>query len=353
MLTPFPTNSPHSYQTSLGLEKGGPQASVTIVDDEPWALDVLFRAAEQWKYDCQKASTAEEALLLLERRQTNIVVTDIRMPGRGGVWLVREVHRRWPEIGIIVITAGHDQEAVHECLNGGAMHYFLKPINLDEFHHALETTSRAVLEQRKNYKYRTELERTIQRKTRQLRKTFLSAIDSLVRTLEARDPYTSGHSLRVRDYAVALARTVGLDSKQLKRLALAAKLHDIGKVGLPESILNKAGPLTDDEFDQVRQHPAIGERILSPIIRNREVLAGIRGHHERWNGEGYPDQVSGENIPLVARIISVADCYDALTSSRAYREAMTPERSLEIIRKGSGSQFDPTFAMAFVAMMES
>ncbi len=353
MPTPIQLDLIHPSQEDSGLERENAVPSVTIVDDEPWALDVLFRAATRWDYDCQKASTAEEALALLEQRQTNIVVTDIRMPGRGGVWLVREVHQRWPEIGIIVITAGHDQDAVHECLDGGAMHYFLKPINLDEFHHALETTARAIREQSQNRESRTELERTIQRRTRQLRKTYLSAINSLVRTLEARDPYTSGHSLRVRDYAIALARAVGLEAKKLKRLAVSAKLHDIGKVGLPESILNKAGPLTDDEFDQVRQHPEIGERILFPIIRNRMVLAGIRSHHERWDGRGYPDGLAGEDIPLLARIISVADCYDALTSSRAYRAALTPEESLDIIRRGSGSQFDPTFAIPFVAMMEN
>jgi putative two-component system response regulator len=326
-------------------------ACVTLVDDEPWALDVLVRATRMWNFDCQAASTAEQALGLLEKHQTPIVVTDIRMPGRGGVWLVREVQRRWPHIGIIVITAGHDQDAVNECMEAGAHHYFLKPINLDEFHHALVTSTRNYRQQNENHQYRRFLEKRVHKQTRRIRQTFLSAIDSLVRTLEARDSYTSGHSLRVRGYAVDLARNLGVAPEQLKQISVAAKLHDIGKVGLPEAILNKAGALTADEYQQVQQHPEIGERILTPIIRNRRVLAAIRSHHERWDGNGYPDRLSGESIPVSARIISVADCFDALTSSRAYREAMTVAEALDILLQGSGHQFDPAFVLPFVNMI--
>lgn len=329
-----------------------PTMSVTLVDDEPWSLDVLMRAARKWQYNCQGASTAEEALTLLEQQLTPIVVTDIRMPGRGGVWLVQEVHRRWPQVGIIVVTAGHDRDLVSECLQAGAHHYFLKPIHLDEFRHALETTFRHYCLEQENTRYREHLEDTIQRRTRQVRHTYLRAIDSLVRTLEARDPYTSGHSLRVRSYALELAGRLGLPPAQRKQIQLAAKLHDIGKVGLPESILNKAGRLTEDEYFFVRKHPIIGERILSPIIRNRQVLAAIRGHHERWDGRGYPDGLRREQIPLLARLIAVADSFDAMTSSRAYREAMTPREALSIIRAGTGTQFDPDLIAPFVDMIQ-
>ncbi len=327
------------------------RACVTLVDDEPWALDVLIRATKAWNYHCQAASSAEEAVALLEKNPTPIVVTDIRMPGQGGVWLVREVHRRWPHMGVIVITAGHDQDAVTECLEAGAHHYFLKPINLDEFHHALVTTSRNYHLQRENHRYRKKLEKTVRKQTRRIRQTFLSAIDSLVRTLEARDPYTSGHSLRVRNYSVALARILGFEKTQLKQISLASKLHDIGKVGLPEGILNKPGRLSTEEYDRVKEHPEIGERILSPIIHNRYVLAGIRGHHERWDGGGYPDGLKSENIPVCARVISIADCFDALTSSRAYRKAMTVEAALKIIQEGAGVQFDPRFVTPFLELI--
>src|SRR5262245_19051060 len=260
--------------------------TVTVVDDEPSALDVLVRAARSWRYECQAARSAEQALDLLEKKLTPIVVTDLRMPGRGGVWLVREVQRRWPEVSIIVVTAGQDSDAVSECLNAGAHHYFLKPIKLDEFRHALEATLRTHQIQSERERYRRELERKVLEQTRKVRSTFLSAIDSLVRTLEARDPYTSGHSMRVRRLSLRLAQAVRLDMREQRHLSLAAKLHDIGKVDVPEAVLNKASRLTTVEFDLIRKHPVIGERILTPIIRNSAVLRAIRGHHERFDGSG-------------------------------------------------------------------
>ncbi len=324
---------------------------VTVVDDEPAALDILVRAARSWQYECQAASTAEQALLLLEQRLTPVVITDLRMPGRGGVWLVREIQRRWPEVSVIVITAGQDSDAVAECLSAGAHHYFLKPIKLDEFRHALETTTRSYEQQRERERYRRHLEQTVQRRTRQLRRTFLSAIDSLVRTLEARHASTCGHSLRVQRYVMRLSRALNWGERERRHLGLAAKLHDIGKIGLPEAILNKPGVLTDAEWAAVREHPVIGERILTPIIRNRAVLAAIRSHHERWDGGGYPDGLAGEEIPLAARIIAPADCFDALTSRRPYRQALPRREALDLIAAGAGTQFDPALIAPFVAVL--
>jgi cyclic di-GMP phosphodiesterase len=320
---------------------------VTLVDDEPCALDVLVRAARSWDFDCQAAATAEEAVALLEQQPTPIVVTDLRMPGRGGVWLVREIHRRWPDTAVIVITAGQDEDALAQCLLAGARHYFHKPINFDEFHHALKSTLYAYHLRREKEKYRRRLEQNLDQKTRKLRQTFFSAIASLVRTLEARDPYTSGHSLRVRAYAINLGQRLGLDAKRLKRLSLAAKLHDIGKIGLAEGILNKPAALTVDEYSNVRDHPVISERILTPIIRSKEVLAAIRHHHERFDGAGYPDGLKGESIPYLARVITVADCFDALTSSRAYRDSLPPQVALDIMRADAGAQFDPAMLAVF------
>ncbi len=324
---------------------------VTVVDDEPASRDVLVRAARSWNFSCQSAGSAEEAIGLLEEQPTPVIVTDLRMPGRGGVWLVREILTRWPEASVIVVTAGHEIDALAQCMDAGAHHYFLKPINFDEFHHALEATLRQHHRQRERDNYRRHLERTVARQTRKLRCTFLSAIDSLVRLLEARDPYTSGHSLRVGDYTARLAERLGLDATLCTRLNLAAKLHDIGKVGLPEGILNKPGRLTPEEFTLVRKHPVIGERILGPIIRSRSVRAAIRGHHERFDGLGYPDNLRGGNIPLLARIITVADCFDAMTSSRAYRVALSRAEALKILMDGAGTQFDPELVPPFVALM--
>jgi response regulator RpfG family c-di-GMP phosphodiesterase len=326
--------------------------SVTVVEDEPMAQDVLMRAARMWDYECQAAATAEQALELLEQRPTAIVVTDLKMPGRGGIWLVKEIRRRWPEVSIIVLTAGHDTDSAAACLEAGADHYFLKPIKLDEFHHVLETTRRNNRDRREGELHRRQLERAVRRQTRRVRRTFLSAIDSLVRAMEERDPCTAGHALRVRDLALRLGHALGLQQPQIKQLSLAAKLHDVGKVGVPEAILHKQGPLTPQEDRIIREHPLIGERVLRPIIRSRAVLAGIRSHHERIDGAGYPDGLKGDAIPILARIISIVDCYDALTTSRAYREPLPAAEALEHIQTGAGTQFEAEFVQAFVGLFE-
>lgn len=321
---------------------------VTIIDDEPLAQDVLVRAAVSWQYQCQTAASAEAALNLLQDNLTPIVVTDLRMPGRGGVWLVQEIRKRWPEVRVIVLTAAHDTDAAQQCLQAGAHHYFLKPIKLDEFHHVLETTWHTYLSRRQENHHRSQLERAVRRQTRRVRKTFLSGIESLVRALEERDLYTAGHSLRVRKFALMLADELRLNEKDRKRLSLAAKLHDIGKVGVPETILLKKGSLTEAEMNVVREHPVMGERILRPIVRQREVLSGIRHHHERYDGSGYPDGLRGERIPLLARLITIPDFYDAVTSDRAYRAALSQEEALELLAKGAGTQFDGPFVEAFL-----
>jgi len=321
--------------------------SVTVVDDEPYIQDVLSRAARSWHYQCQTAGSAEQALQMLEQRLTPVVVTDLRMPGRGGVWLVRQIRRRWPEVGIIVLTAAQDSDTARECLDAGAQHFFLKPIKLEEFHHVLETASRTYVQERRSNEQRSLLERTVRRQTRRVRRTFLSAIESLVRTIEERDRYTAGHSVRVRKYALALARALGLSPRLQKLLSLAAKLHDIGKVAVPETILNKPGRLTSEEEAVIREHPATGERILMPIIRNPSVLSAIRAHHERMDGRGYPDGLRGEQVPLLARLIAIPDVFDALTSTRAYREAMTLHEAMAVSATGPAATSTPTWSAPF------
>ena len=337
----------------MNSDRGFPRRAVTLVDDEPAALDVLVRAAQAFHFECQAANSAEQALALLERQLTPVVVTDLRMPGRGGLWLVQEIQKRWPDVAVIVVTAGIDEAPREHCLHAAVQHYLLKPVRLDEFEHALQSSWHAQTLLCERQRYQQLLERTVSRQTQKLKQTFLSAINSLVRTLEARDAYTSGHSMRVCDDSLRLARVLGLDGRTRKRLKLAAKLHDIGKVGLPEAILNKPAALTSSEFAVVREHPEAGERILSPIIRDPLVLAAIRGHHERFDGLGYPDGLRGEQIPLLARVIAIADCYDALTSARAYRAALPRTDALAILAQEAGTHFDPQLVPPFLAMIRA
>jgi putative two-component system response regulator len=324
--------------------------AVTIVDDEPAAQDVLVRAARMWDYSCQTANSAEQAVQLLEVNLTPIVVTDLRMPGRGGLWLVREIHRRWPQVGVIVLTAAHDAVEAHQCLRAGTQHYFAKPIKLDEFQRVLQTTWQSHHRQSEQQRIHDSLRHAVRRATRRVRRTFLSAIASLVRTVEERDPYTAGHGRRVRAYALQFAGALDLDRRQRKQLGLAAMLHDIGKLGIPDCILHKPDRLTPEEELVVRAHPEMGERILAPIVRSKAVLAAIRGHHERLDGGGYPDGLAGDAIPLLARLLTIPDCYDALTTSRAYRPALPKHEALAIVEAGAGAHFDPAFVRAFLRL---
>jgi putative nucleotidyltransferase with HDIG domain len=333
------------------LDQAAMRRCITLVDDEAFALDILVRSAQSFHFDTQTAMSAEGALDLLEKQPTPVVVTDLRMPGQGGVWLVQQIRKRWPSVAVIVVTVGGDDDALLQCMSAGVQHYFLKPVHIDEFHHALQSTWYQQLMRREHQRQKKRLEWIVHKQTHKLQNTFFSAITSLVRTLEARDPYTSGHSLRVRRYAMRLARYIGLDEQNKKRLSLAAKLHDIGKVGLAEGILNKPAKLTEREFDLVKEHPVIGERILRPIIRNRIVLSAIRSHHERFDGGGYPDGLRGEQIPFLARIITVADCFDALTSSRAYRAARSVEDARAVLNDGMAAQFDPHLVPPFLRMI--
>jgi putative nucleotidyltransferase with HDIG domain len=175
-------------------------------------------------------------------------------------------------------------------------------------------------------------------------------IARLVRSVEEHDPYTAGHARRVRAYALRLADVIGLERRQRRQLGLAALLHDIGKVGIPDHILYKPDRLTPEEDRIIRAHPEVGERILTPIIRSRAVLSAIRGHHERIDGSGYPDGLACERIPLLARVLAIADCYDALTTARTYRPALPRREALAILEAGAGSHFDPLLVRSFLAL---
>ncbi len=197
------------------------------------------------------------------------------------------------------------------------------------------------------------LVRKLKQALRQNQELFLETIRTLAAAIDAKDPYTRGHSERVSSYSMAISRHLGLNQEEVFRVHIAAILHDVGKLGIRESILNKPGGLSDDEFEIMRQHPAIGAQIMSPIRMLKDIIPGIRNHHETWDGTGYPDHLEGEEIPMVARIIGVADTFDAMTTTRPYQQAMTLEYVLAKMRSMSGSRFDPVVVEAFMAAVEA
>jgi len=325
---------------------------VTVVEDDRLLREMLQQVITVWGFRVQTASSGEEGLEVLCLRPAPILLTDLVMPGKGGVWLVREVRKRFPETIALVLTGQHESEPAIECLNAGALRYLLKPPCLHDLRNALNVAAELVNLRRERASYQEDLERTVRRQTQRIRRLSLSGIKSLNIALEARDPYTSGHSQRVRRYSLALGKALGLERRTLRKLALAACLHDIGKVAIAESILNKPGRLTVDEHRTIQRHPVLGEKILRPIIRNREVLGAIRGHHERMDGKGYPDGLSGEQIPLLARIISVADCFDAVTTIRPYRGALSLSETAALLNELAGSQLDPHIVAAWLKLIK-
>jgi HD-GYP domain-containing protein (c-di-GMP phosphodiesterase class II) len=197
------------------------------------------------------------------------------------------------------------------------------------------------------------LVRRLKQALRQNQELFLETIKTLAAAIDAKDPYTRGHSERVSSYSMAISRHLGLGQEEVFRVHIAAILHDVGKLGVRDGILNKPGGLSDDEFEVMRQHPAIGAQIMSPIRMLKDIIPGIRNHHETWDGTGYPDRMKGEEIPMVARIIGVADTFDAMTTTRPYQQAMTLDYVLNKMRSMSGSRFDPTVVEAFIAAVEA
>lgn len=217
--------------------------------------------------------------------------------------------------------------------------------------------SRDVIERRKldeeRATYLRNLEERLAELTKQLEDLFVSSMSSLVNVLEAKDPYTEGHSLRVCETAVKMAEHRWGVSQEARDVELAAKLHDIGKIAIREAVLNKPARLTDEEFAHIKTHPVIGERILSPFGKLKAVTLYIRHHHERFDGSGYPDGLSGEQIPVGARILAIADSYDAMVSTRPYRAAMEPAKAVKEIESGAGTQFDPEWCEVFLELFRS
>lgn len=321
--------------------------SILIVDDEESVRRLLNNKLTNDGYRCLEASDSAEALDELRRKSIGLVMLDIKMPGKSGVELLPEIKSIYPDISVIMLTATDDIHIAIQCMKQGAYDYITKPFELEEISISV---SRALEKRRlelENKEYQQHLEEKVAEQANKIRSAFISAITSLVYALEAKDAYTSGHSQRVAELSAAIARELRLPPDKIGKLKLAGLLHDIGKIGIQESVLNKPGRLTEAEFELVKRHPVIGERILRPIIETEEILEVVRSHHERYNGNGYPDGLQKDEIPLGARILAISDAYEAMTSERPYRHAMSADAAHGEIERNKGTQFDPEIADAF------
>ena len=323
-------------------------------DDEPRLRQVLVHLMRNDGFTCLEAGNGEDALEHLERQPVTLVMSDLRMPKMDGLELLRRIRGRWPDTAVVMITAVADVEVAVSCLAIGAMDYLTKPFHLEEVRarvaQAIEKR-RLVVE---NRGYQESLQEKVAVQARRLEELFLASVQSLAEALEVKDPYTRGHSIRVCEYSVLIARELGLEGELLRHIELGGHVHDIGKIGVREDVLNKPGKLTDAEYEHIMTHPVVGWRILAPLLGDTPVALNIvRSHHERYDGRGVPDRLAGEHIPFEARIATVADSFDAMTSDRPYRpDGMTIEAAIAELVRCSGTQFDPVIVTAMVAGVE-
>jgi len=321
---------------------------ILIVDDEQNIRDLISEHLKYNGYLCSTAGNGQEALKKLEDGDFALVLTDIKMPCMDGSELLKHIISEYKDIAVIMVTSVADVNFTIEAMKLGAYDYIIKPFNLDDL---LISVQRA-LERRmliiKNKEYQYNLELKVEEQTKEIRRVFLNAIEALVHALEAKDDYTSGHSYRVTEISLVIAKELGLDSDYLEIIHLAGVLHDIGKIGIKESILNKPGKLTELEYKHISTHSDIGVKILQFLIKEKEVLEIIKHHHEFYNGKGFPDGLRKQKIPLGSRILAVADAFDAMTSTRPYRKALSTEYAYKELERCKGTQFDPEVVDAFL-----
>jgi response regulator RpfG family c-di-GMP phosphodiesterase len=333
----------------------GPKASILVVDDEDFIREIICRKLSGSGFECDSARSAEDALARIAQNDYDCVLSDIHMPGMSGVDLLRQIKLQSQDLAVILITGAPDIDAALEAMRLGAYDHLSKPLNLA----ALEMTVDRALEKKRlveeNREYQRNLESMVQERTKQLstanedlQRLFTGSIKALAQALEAKDEYTQGHSARVAEESVNIARYLSLSDTEIQRMWLAGYLHDIGKIGIKEAVLNKPGKLNEEEWHLIQQHPVVAGRILGPIPELSDIIDIIVHHHERYDGSGYPDGLEGNAIPLGARILAVADTYDALTSRRPYRDSLTLEEAHRILEEAAGTYLDPVIARAFL-----
>ncbi len=320
---------------------------ILIVDDEPGIRNFMSRIVETLNYNHVEAADGKEALQLYRQDGADLILSDVRMPGLDGLGLLEQVRMIDPEQVVIMVTAFDDSDTVKKALKAGAYDYINKPLDLDEVIYSIQRGMEKVRFLKKLKDYQDNLEKQVARQTKQIKKVFAGALSALANALEAKDVYTQGHSKRVTALAVEIARRMHLPPIQVEQIKLAGMFHDIGKIGIKDNILNKNGSLTQEEFSEIKKHPKIAVDIIGDLI-DKDILDIVLYHHERYDGKGYPAGLKGENIPLGARILAVADSWDAMTSKRPYRKALPKDVAMEELRKNAGTQFDPRIVSVFL-----
>ncbi len=313
--------------------------TILVVDDEDNNLQLLKRSLRN-EYNVLTATNGLEALGIVKAigSEISMIISDQRMPEMQGVEFLEEVAKEYPDIIKILLTGYTDTDVIIDSINKCNLYqYLLKPFEPK----ALLFTVKEGLNKFEILTQNTEL-------SKDLNELIYKTIKAISSALDAKDPYTHGHSYRVTLYSMILAEKLNFDSDFIEDLEMAGLLHDIGKIGIPQSILCKPGKLTDEEYEIMKSHPVQGNKMVVEVKQLGKIAEWIKAHHERWDGRGYPSGLKGEDIPLASRIIALADTYDAMTSTRSYRKALSHEEAIAEIQRCSGTQFDPDLAQVFI-----
>ena len=326
---------------------------ILIVDDEVEITEILADLLSE-EYECTRAGSAEEALSRLQESEFQLVISDITMPGMSGLDMIPHVKELTPDTVVVMISGMQTVESAIGALRLGAFDYLMKPFDLRQVEavvkRALEHHDLVVAKQR----YENHLEELVEQRTAELDRalnslegSYRSTLKALTAALETRDSETHGHSERVVSYSLRLGREYGLNSAEMKSLEFGSLLHDIGKIGVPDSILRKPAKLTEEEWVRMREHPLHGQQILRGIEFLQGASRVVAQHHEKWDGTGYPLGLRNEEIDICARIFAVADAFDAITSDRVYRRGKPYEAAAKELDDWAGRQFDPKVVEAF------
>ncbi len=333
---------------------------VLIVDDDRQVRDVLQEIFLSNGYKCQLATDGQEGLEAFQASRPPLTVTDVKMPVMDGLEFLKTVRGLDPDAAVIMLTGVGDLKIAVESLKVGAYDFIIKPVNVDELLIAAERAveRRQLLIERREYQ--TTLERRVEEATRdlaltlrELQDTYWATLEALGSALDTRDVGTEAHSRRVHGHALTIARAHGVPERDIKDIEHGVLLHDIGKIGIPDAILLKPGPLTPEEWIIMRTHPEMGRRLIERIPFLRGALPIVYHHHEKWDGTGYPLGLRGEAIPLGARIFAVADAFDAMTFDRPYSKAVSYKAARQEIQRCAGNHFDPAVVKTFLSIPET